>query len=96
MKFSSHLSNQSPTIADNRRTVCRMTEKSDLSQHKVAKLRPLPLPAWLALAAFPEPPGTPFALRRAMFLEERKKKYPACARVSSASATSRGTGEATD
>jgi hypothetical protein len=75
---------------------CRKTEISDLSQHEVAKLRPLPLPAWLALAAFPEPPGTPFALRRAMFREERKKKYPACARMSPAIAQSRGTGEATD
>jgi len=74
MKFSSHPSNQSRTIADNRRTVCRMTEKSDLSQQKVAKLRPLPLPAWLALAAFPEPPGTPFALRRAMFFGREKKE----------------------
>ena len=45
---------------------------SDLSKHKVVKLRPLPLPARLALAAFPESPGTPFALRRALFPEERK------------------------
>ena len=96
MKSSSHSSNQSRTIADNRRTVCRKAEMSDLSKHKVVKLRPLPLPAWLALAAFPEPPGTPFALRRAMFREERKKKYPACARMSPAIAQSRGTGEATD
>ena len=96
MKSSSHPNNPSRTIADNRRKACRKTEISDLSQHEVAKLRPLPLPAWLALAAFPEPPGTPFALRRAMFREGRKKKYPACARMSLAIAQSRGTGEATD
>ena len=71
MKSSSHPNNPFRIIADNR-TACRKVEMSDLSQHKVAKLRPLPLPAWLALAAFPEPPGTPFALRRAMFREERK------------------------
>ena len=52
-----------------------------MSKHKVAKLCPLPLPAWLALAAFPEPPGIPFALGSAIFREERKK-YPACARMS--------------
>ena len=68
----------------------------DSSRHKVAKLRPLPLPAWLALAAFPEPPGTPFALRRAIYREERKKKYPACGPVGLAIAMSQGTGEATD
>jgi hypothetical protein len=83
-------------IADSRRTACRETEMSDLSQHKVAMLRPLSLPAWLALAAFPGPPGTPFALRRAIVREEREKKHPACARLSLAIATSRGTGEATD
>ena len=95
MKSSSHPNNPSRIVADNRRTACRKTGMSDLSQHKVAKLCPLPLPAWLALAAFPEPPGTPFALRRAMSREERKK-YPACARMSLAIAQSRGTGEATD
>jgi hypothetical protein len=32
-----------------------------------------PTPGLAALAAFPEPPGTPFALRRAMFREEKKE-----------------------
>ena len=90
MKSLSHPNNPFRIIADNRRTACCKTEMSGLSQHKVAKLRPLPLPAWLALAAFPEPPGTPFALRRAMFREGRKKKYPACARMSLAIAQSPG------
>jgi hypothetical protein len=69
---------------------------SDMSQHKVAKLRPPRPPAWLALAAFPEPPGRPLGLRAATLRAERKKKYQACARIASATATSRRTGEATD
>ena len=69
---------------------------SDRSRHKVAKLCPPRPPAWLALAAFPEPPGPPLASRSPMSRAERKKKYPACTRVASPIATSRGTGEATD
>ena len=76
MKSSSHPNSPSRIVADNRRAACRKTGMSDLSLHKVAKLCPLPLPAWLALAAFPEQPGIPFALRRALFQEGRKEKYP--------------------
>ena len=64
-------------------TVCELKRTHLLLAHRlptaVAQLvarwmRPLSLPAWLALAAFPGPPGTPFALRRAIIREEREKK----------------------